>query len=214
VPGSPPIGRLLSVNVARMRLIVLNGEPVKTGIYKFPVDERIPLRDNRVGGDRQADPEVHGGYDKAVYAYADEDYEWWAKELEQEIQPGLFGENLTTAGIDVSGALVGERWRIGTALLEVSEPRQPCSKFGYKMGDPLIIKRFARALRPGAYLRIIEPGEIGAGDPIEVVSRPEHEVTMALISRAVLGERALAPVLLEAEALSSGWREWAEQRAP
>ena len=110
--------------------------------------------------------------------------------------------------------MVGERWRVGTVLLEVSEPRQPCSKFGHKMGDPLIIKRFARAHRPGAYLRIIEQGEIGAGDSIEVVSRPRHGVTMALISRVVLGERSLAPKMLEATALSARWREWAERRAP
>ncbi len=207
-------GSLLSVNVARMRLIVLNGEPVKTGIYKYPADGRHRLQEDRVGADRQADRDVHGGFDKAVYAYAIEDYEWWAAELGRETEPGLFGENLTTAGIDVSGALVGERWRVGTALLEVSEPRQPCSKFGHKMGDPLIIKRFARAHRPGAYLRIIEPGEIGAGDSIEVVSRPRHAVTMALISRVVLGERSLAPKMLEAEALSATWREWAEGRAP
>lgn len=208
------VGRLLSVNVARMRLIVLNGRPVKTGIYKYPADGRHRLQENQVGADGQADRDVHGGYDKAVYAYAIEDYEWWAAELERETEPGLFGENLTTAGIDVSGAVVGERWRVGTALLEVSEPRQPCSKFGHKMGDPLIIKRFARGHRPGAYLRIIEEGEIGAGDPIEVVFRPRHGVTMALISRAVLGERSLAAKMLEAEALSARWREWAEHRAP
>lgn len=208
------VGRLLSVNVARMRLIVLNGRPVKTGIYKYPADGRQRLQEDRVGADGQADREVHGGYDKAVYAYAIEDYEWWAAELERETEPGLFGENLTTAGIDVSGAVVGERWRVGTVLLEVSEPRQPCSKFGHKMGDPLIIKRFARAHRPGAYLRIIEQGEIGAGDSIEVVSRPRHGVTMALISRVVLGERSLAPKMLEATALSARWREWAERRAP
>jgi MOSC domain-containing protein YiiM len=209
----PSSGRLLSVNLARMRVIVLNGEPVKTGIYKYPAAGRHRLQENRVGADRQADRDVHGGYDKAVYAYANEDYEWWAAELERETAPGLFGENLTTAGIDVSGAVVGERWRVGTALLEVSEPRQPCSKFGFKMGDPLIIRRFARAHRPGAYLRIIEEGEIGAGDPIEVISRPGHRVTMALISRAVLGERSLALRMLEAEALSAAWREWAEHRA-
>lgn len=211
---SPPPGRLLSINVAKMRLIVLNGEPTKTGIYKYPVEGRVTLADDQVGTDRQADYEVHGGYDKAAYAYADEDYRWWAGELERELQPGLFGENLTTAGIDITGALIGERWRIGEALVEVAEPRQPCSKFSHKMGDPGWLKRFAKALRPGAYLRIIEPGEIGAGDPIEVTSRPEHTATIELMSRVALGERDPIPELLAAEALSAQWRSWAEGRLP
>ena len=209
----PPIGELLSVNVARSRLILLNGQPVKTGIYKAPVDARVTLADDHVEGDQQADRSVHGGPDKAVYAYASEDYAWWAGELERETEPGLFGENLTTAGIDVSGALVGERWRIGGALLEVSEPRQPCSKLGVKMGDPRFLKRFAKGLRPGAYLRIVEPGEIGAGDPIEIVQRPAHDVSVALMTRALYGERELAPLLLEAPALTPTWRQWAESKA-
>ncbi len=211
---TPPIGRLLSVNVAKMRLVVLNGEPTKTGIYKYPVEGRVMVADNQVGTDRQADYEVHGGYDKAVYAYADEDYRRWAEELGQQMQPGLFGENLTTAGIDVTGALIGERWRIGEALLEVSEPRQPCSKFSHKMGDPGFLKRFAKALRPGAYLRIIEEGEIGAGDSIEVTSRPKHEATIELMSRVAVGERDPIPQLLAAEALSAQWRRWAKGRLP
>jgi MOSC domain-containing protein YiiM len=210
-PRSPP-GRLLSVNVAKMRLIVLNGETTKTGIYKYPVEGRVLLADNQVGPDRQADYEVHGGYDKAAYAYADEDYRWWAGELGRELEPGLFGENLTTGGIDVSGALIGERWRIGDALVEVAEPRQPCSKFSHRMGDPRWVKRFAKALRPGAYLRIIESGEIGAGDPIEVVSRPAHAATIELMSRVALGEREPIPQLLAAKALSAQWRRWAENR--
>ncbi len=205
-------GRLLSVNVARMRLITLNGRTVKTGIYKHPVEGRVELADNQVGADRQADYTVHGGPDKAVYSYADEDYRWWQAKHGIAVEPGLFGENLTTRGIDVSAALVGERWRIGSTLLEVSEPRQPCSKFGHKLDDPGILKRFARAHRPGAYLRIIEEGELGAGDGIEVVSRPAHEVSMALISRLVLGERELVPMLLEAEALPDNWRNWAESK--
>ncbi len=209
-PASP---RVLSVNVARMRLIVLNGQTVKTGIYKYPVEGQVEVRDEQVGSDRQGDYSVHGGYDKAVYAYANEDYRWWAQELGgRDVEPGLFGENLTTAGIDLSAAEVGSRWRVGSALLEVSEPRIPCSKLAHKMEDPLFVKRFAQANRPGAYLRIIEPGELGSGDPIEVVSEPGNGVTMALFSRAMLGDRSLLPKLLEAEALAPDTREWVESR--
>jgi MOSC domain-containing protein YiiM len=205
--------RLLSVNVARMRLIVLNGETVKTGIYKYPVEDRVQVTDEQVGSDRQADYSVHGGYDKAVYAYANEDYRWWSGELGgRDVEPGLFGENLTTAGIDLSAAEVGSRWRVGTALLEVSEPRIPCSKLAYKMEDPRFVKRFAQANRPGAYLRIIEPGELGSGDPIEVVFEPGNGVTMALFSRAALGDRSLVPKVLEAKALAPETRQWAEGR--
>lgn len=213
--ASPPSGLLLSVNIARMRLIVLGGQTVKTGIFKYPVAGRHRVGDEQVGADRQGDYEVHGGPDKAVYAYADEDYRWWASELgrdETTLEPGLFGENLTTSGLDLSRSEVGSRWRIGTAVLEVSEPRLPCSKLGYRMEDARFVKRFARANRPGAYLRIVTEGEIGAGDEIEVLETPGHGVDMALVARAVLGDRDLMPRLLEAEALADRWREWARER--
>jgi len=205
-------GWVVSVNVAKMRLIELSGQTVKTGIYKYPIDGRVKLADNQVGADRQGDYEAHGGYDKAAYAYATEDYAWWSAELNRELEPGAFGENLTTEGVDLSGSLCGDRWRLGSALLEVSEPRLPCSKLAHKMGDPKMVRRFAKANRPGVYLRIIEAGEAGSGDQIEVVSRPDHEVSMELMNRAYLGRRELAEQMLEAEALSDGWRRWAEQR--
>ncbi len=211
--AAPSIPRLASINVAKMRLIVLNGEPTKTGIYKYPVAGPQPLRDDQVGADRQANYEVHGGYDKAVYAYAAEDYRWWEEELGRTLEPGTFGENLTTEGIDLTASRVGDRWSLGTASLEVSEPRIPCSKLAHKMGDPKFVKRFAQALRPGAYLRIIEEGTIEADDRIEVISRPEHEVTLGLVARAYFGQRDLVPGLLAAEALSDGWRQWAAARA-
>jgi MOSC domain-containing protein YiiM len=195
-----------------MRLIVLNGEPTKTGICKHPVAGPQPLRDNQVGADRQGNYEVHGGHDKAAYAYAAEDYGWWEEELGRELEPGTFGENLTVEGIDLGAARVGDRWKLGAATVEVSEPRIPCSKLAHKMEDPAFVKRFARALRPGAYLRIVEEGPIEAGDRIEVISRPDHEVTMELFCRAYFGERDLLPDLLAARALSDGWREWAEAK--
>ncbi|MGI9556518.1 MAG: MOSC domain-containing protein, partial [Solirubrobacterales bacterium] len=162
--------RVLSVNVGRPQELdlVQRGRPVTSAIWKHPVDGRVAATGVNLEGDDQADRSVHGGYDKAVYSYAVEDIEWWAGELERELSPGAFGENLTLKGLDVNGARIGERWSIGTALLEVSEPRLPCFKLGYRMGDPGFVKRFGNANRPGAYLRIIEAGELGAGDQVEV----------------------------------------------
>jgi MOSC domain-containing protein YiiM len=207
------MGSLLAVNVAEIREIPRGGRMVRTGIWKFPVEGRVAVRGVNVAGDEQADRSVHGGPDMAVYAYAREDYDGWEAELGRELGPGTFGENLTIAGIDVTHALVGERWRVGSVLLEVSQPRTPCWKLGVKMGDPRFLKRFSRALRPGAYLRIVEEGELGAGDPVEVVSRPDHEVSLQLVARAYLEDHSLAPLLLEAPGLAATWRDWAEQQA-
>jgi MOSC domain-containing protein YiiM len=207
------VGTLLAVNVAVPREIKRRGRPVRTGIWKFPVEGRVRVRGVNVEGDEQADRSVHGGPDKAVYAYAREDYDWWEGELGRVMDPGAFGENLTVAGIDVSGAEVGERWHVGGVLLEVSEPRLPCWKLGVKMDDPRFLKRFSKALRPGAYLRIVEEGELGAGDPIDLVERPGHGITMELLARAYLADHELAPEILAAPALSDGWREWAQKAA-
>lgn len=207
------MGSLLSVNLADVRTIERRGKPVRTGIWKLPTEGRVAATRLGLAGDVQADPTVHGGPDKAVYAYAREDTEWWETELGRALEHGAFGENLTLDGIDASGARVGERWRIGSALLEVSEPRLPCWKLASKMGDAHFINRFAKALRPGAYLRVIEEGELRAGDEIEVVERPDHDVTVRLIAEAVLADQGLAPRLLAAPRLSSQYREWAESRA-
>ena len=137
-------GEVVSVNLGRKRLIMLNGQPTPTGIFKEPAEGRVEVGSEGLAGDRIADLSVHGGVDKAVYSYACEDYEWWAEELGRECGPGLFGENLTLRGIDASHAVIGERWRIGTTLLEVSEPRQPCSKLAAKMKDPGFVKASPR----------------------------------------------------------------------
>ena len=142
-----------------------------SAIGKAPVEGRVRVAGVNVEGDDQADRRVHGGPDKAVYAYAAEDAAFWAGELGRELAPGAFGENLTTEGLDVSGAVVGERWRIGTVELEVCQPRLPCAKLALRMGEPTMVKRFAQASRPGAYLRIVAEGELGAGDAIEVARR-------------------------------------------
>ena len=208
---SPPA--VLSVNLADMRTVMRDGEPVPTGIWKLPAEGRVAVGRDGLAGDVQADRKVHGGPDMAVYAYAREDIDWWEGELGRPLENGTFGENLTLAGVDASGPLVGERWRVGTALLEVSAPRVPCWKLGAKMGDPRFIKRFAKALRTGTYLRVIEEGELGAGDAVEIVSRPDHDVTVRLAARAFLADASLAPRVLEAPQLPCAWREWAQGRA-
>ena len=156
-------GLLVSVNVGRIEPVGHHDRTVTTGIYKRPVTGRATTRGVNVVGDDQADRSVHGGPDRALYAYAAEDLEWWADQLARPMPAGMMGENLTTADVDVTNAVIGERWRIGSALLEVTAPRVPCFKLGIKMGDGRFPIRFAAAGRPGAYLRIIEHGELGVG---------------------------------------------------
>ena len=152
--------RVASVNVGRPRAVATGRRTVSTAIWKTPVEGRVAARGVNLAGDDQADRTVHGGPDKAIYAYAGEEIRLWESELHRDLGPAPFGENLTTEGLDVSGALVGERWRVGTTLLEVVQPRLPCFKLGLRMGDPTFLKRFALAARPGAYLRIVEEGEL------------------------------------------------------
>ena len=197
-----------SVNVGAAKTVQVERRSVLTAIWKSPVEGRVPLRGVNLAGDDQADRTVHGGTDKAVYAYSREDYDWWASELSRPLEPGTFGENLTVAGLDLNAAVVGERWEVGSALLEVSEPRFPCFKLGIRMGDPRFLRRFAQAGRPGTYLRIVAEGDIGAGDAIEVASRPEHGVTIGKFANVFLADRSQLPELLAAEQLSDEWRSW------
>jgi MOSC domain-containing protein YiiM len=206
------MGTVLSVNVGVPRTVEHNGRRVSTAIWKQPVAGRVAVRGVNLDGDDQADRSVHGGVDKAVYSYAREDYEWWEGELDRVLGAGTFGENLTLSGVDISAAVIGERWQVGPTVLEVSEPRFPCFKLGIKMDDPRFLKRFAAARRPGAYLRIVEEGEVGAGDAVERLSRPEHGLTIAIFAEAYLGDRGLLPRLLEAQQVSERWREWAAEQ--
>ena len=187
------MAKVVSVNVGRPRTIAVrrSGAPVQSAIGKQPIEGRVRVAGVNLAGDDQADRTVHGGPDKAVYAYAIEDTRWWEGELGRELAPGMFGENLTTEGLDVTGAVIGERWRIGTVVLEVAQPRIPCSKLGTRFGDLTMVKRFGEANRPGAYLRIVAEGELGAGDEIEVLSRPEHGITVAFVSAAILLDETL-----------------------
>ncbi|MFD6175133.1 MOSC domain-containing protein [Streptomyces coeruleorubidus] len=200
--------RLLSVNLGRARVVPYTDNPEGvTGIDKQPVDG--PVRVSAPGpkgvggsglaGDAVCKLEHHGGDDQAVYAMAREDMDAWERELGRPLTHGAFGENLTTEGLDVSGARIGERWRVGTeVLLEVTCGRIPCRTFQGHLGEKQWVKRFTRRGAPGAYLRVIEPGEIRAGDPVEIAHRPEHDVTVALQFRAVTTERTLLPRLLAA----------------
>jgi MOSC domain-containing protein YiiM len=204
-------GVVVSVNVGTPREVGYRGNRVRTAIWKDPVAGRVKVAGHRVEGDEQGNPEVHGGPDKAVYAYAAEDYAWWSAELGRELGPATFGENLTLRGIDVSNALVGERWRVGGTLLEVAQPRTPCFKLGIRMGSQRFPSRFAAAGRPGAYLRILEEGEIAAGDPVEVVHRPGHDLSVAEVSRIYHDDHAAADRLLQVPELAGTWRPWAER---
>jgi MOSC domain-containing protein YiiM len=206
-------GVVESVNVGTPREVRWRGQVVRTAIWKDPVPGPVRVRATNVDGDEQGNPEVHGGVDQALYAYAAEDYEWWGGELGRALGPGTFGDNLTVRGIDVSGAVVGERWRAGGTLLEVTAPRTPCFKLGIRMGSQAFPRRFAAARRPGAYLRVLAEGEVGAGDPVEVVHRPGHGLTVAEVSRIYHDDHAGAPRLLEAPELSGTWRQWAEKFA-
>src|SRR5215216_4400036 len=178
-------GSVLAVNVAEIRLIPRRGRKVPTGIWKFPVEGRVAVRGVNLAGDDQADRTVHGGPDKAVYAYGREDYDHWHAHERMETPDGLFGENLTVEGIDLSAARVGDRWSVGSAVLEVAQPRLPCYKLGIRVGDPRFPKRFLAAARPGAYLRVVREGEVGANDPVQVIFRPSHGVTLRAMTLAL-----------------------------
>ena len=205
-------GRLLSVNVGTPREIEWLGRRETTSIWKAPVEGRVAVRGVNVAGDDQADREVHGGPDKAVYAYAREDTDWWERELGRALEHGNFGENLTVSGIDVTAAVVGERWEVGSTVLEVAQPRIPCWKLGARMADPSFPVHFAAAGRPGAYLRIVEEGEVGAGDEIRVGDKPAHGLTVGDVARIYHQERNRCALLLRAPELAEGWQEWALRR--
>ena len=198
------------MNVGQVRKFEYEGQLGTSSIWKSPVAGRVAVRGVNIEGDDQADRSVHGGPDKAVYSYAIEDTRWWEQELGRVMEMGQFGENLTTEGVDLTSALVGERWAIGSVVLEVSEPRMPCWKLGMKMGDPGFLRQFTQAGRPGTYFRIIEEGDIGAGDEIEVVERPDHDVSVGDIFRIYTRDRGEAERMLGVPQMSESWRRWAE----
>lgn len=206
------VAKVLSVNVTA---VVHEGEWTgsegRTGIDKRPVQGPVNASNNSLSGDVIADRKSHGGYDKAVYAYAREDADWWEAEIGVVIADGRFGENLTTQGIDVSGAVIGERWSIGTTILEVSRPRIPCRIFAGFWDRPSLIKDFTNAGRPGAYLRIVQEGQLSGGDEIVIVHRPDHGVTISDLFAAKAGARSRIADIEKVPDLPEDIREWAKR---
>jgi MOSC domain-containing protein YiiM len=208
IPSLPPpghqecqVGRVTAVCVVHAIIPNPGETPDVTAIDKRPRAGRLEVDVEGLALDTQVDRHYHGGPDQALYAYADEDAAWWAAELERDVPPGLFGENLRTSGIDVTGARVGERWRIGegdgAVEVEVTMPRTPCRTFQKRMGLDRWVKRFTKAGMPGAYLRVLTPGRtIGAGDEVTVLSRPSHDVTVADL---LAGRLEAYAALMEAE---------------
>jgi MOSC domain-containing protein YiiM len=184
----------------------------RTAIDKRPVTQAVTVGELGVAGDEQADTKYHGGRDKAVYAFAREDLDRWEHVLGRSLHDGQFGENLTTAGIDVNDALVGERWRVGEALLEVCSVRIPCRVFASWLQEQGWVRRFTADARPGPYLRVVEPGLVAAGDPIGVEHRPTHELTVSTVFRAMTTRPDLLPLLLEVPALEDDLADQARRQ--
>jgi MOSC domain-containing protein YiiM len=207
-------GTLVSVNAAQVdHPVWKHWNDSGTAIDKRPVTG--PVRAEALGlvGDAQADLVNHGGPYQALYAYSTEDAAFWAAELSRATPPGAFGENLTTTGVDVSGAVIGERWRVGSVLVEVTAPRIPCRTFAVFWDVPHLVRRFMDAARPGAYMKVVEEGVLQAGDPVTVLSRPAHGMTVADLIRARSGDRSLVPGIREIEDLPPGWRAWVDSLA-
>ncbi|MDT5137944.1 MAG: hypothetical protein QOD58_2206 [Mycobacterium sp.] len=218
------VANVLSVNVARART---NPDPRAmskvTGIDKIGTAEAVKVRapgsmrgglGSGLVGDTIGNKKFHGGDDQAVYAYAREDLDDWEARLERKLSDGMFGENLTTSGMDVTGARIGERWRVGTdgLLLEVSAPRTPCRTFSSFLNLSHWMKTFTQAGKPGAYLRVLSPGTVRAGDDITIDYRPDHDVTIELVFRAKMSEPELLPRLLAADALSAEIKTYVRRR--
>ncbi|MEU4693165.1 MOSC domain-containing protein [Actinoplanes sp. NPDC023714] len=214
-------GTVLTVNVGRSEPNPAKGTGI-TGIGKRPIDGPIEVRPpgpkttglhSGVVGDFIGDTKHHGGDDQAVYAYAKEDYAWWEAELGRALPNGLFGENLTTEGLDLLGAVIGERWHFPSGVvLEPTFGRIPCATFQHRMAEPSWIKRFARANRTGTYLRIITPGTIRAGDRVDVVERPGHGLTVAEAFDIYMHDQDRLPRLLDADSLPPSMRREIEKR--
>lgn len=208
--------KVLSVNVGLPRDVISKGKPVTTGIFKEPVEGRVRLRTLNLDGDRQADLKVHGGTDKAVYAYPAEHYDYWRRERPGvELRWGMFGENFTVEGLHENEIKVGDQFRIGSAELMVTQPRLPCYKLAVKFGRDDIIKRFLESGRTGFYFAVVKEGEVGAGDSIEMIGRDANDLTVAGVTRLYLqGKDDLAALqkAIKVEALPPSWKAHFERQ--
>ena len=208
--------KLISVNVGLPRTVMKNGDPVLTAIFKEPVSGRVMLGTLNLDGDRQADLSVHGGPSKAVYVYPSEHYDYWKRELpEMKLPWGMFGENFTTAGLIESELSIGDKFRVGSALVMVTEPRMPCYKLRIKFGRPDIVKRFLASERTGFYFAVLQEGEVGAGDQIELIERGKRSVTVSDITHLYTREKRNIDLLrraIEVEALPESWKSYFQHR--
>jgi len=208
--------KIISVNVGTPRLVLWNGEPVSTGIFKEPVAGRVMMRTLNLDGDRQADLSVHGGPEKAVYVYPSEHYEFWKRELpDMDLPWGVFGENLTTTGLFETEINIGDRFRVGTAEVMVTQPRMPCYKLGIRFGRADILKRFLLSERSGFYLSVFKEGEVGAGDEFQLLEKNASGVTVVNVTRLYGTDKqnvALMRHAIATEALPASWREYFRKR--
>ena len=208
--------KLISVNVGLPQVVISNGEPVSTGIFKEPVARRVMLRTLNLDGDRQADLSVHGGPSKAVYAYPSEHYEYWKRELpEMKLPWGMFGENFTTEGLFESELNIGDKFHVGSAVVMVTEPRMPCYKLGIKFGRPDIVKRFLASERTGFYFAVLQEGEVGASDSIDPIERSKDSVKVSDITLLYTREKRNVGLLrraMEVEALPESWKSYFQHR--
>ena len=202
--------KILSINVGLPRLVMRNGEPVSTGIFKEPVAGRVMLRTLNLDGDRQADLSVHGGPEKAVYAYPSEHYDFWKRELpDMDLPWGMFGENFTTEGMLETEINIGDRFRIGLAEVMVTQPRMPCYKLGIRFGRTDIIKRFLASERSGLYFAVLKEGEVGAGDEFVPLEKNASGVRVVDVTRLYSSDKRNVDLLQRAiatEALPERWR--------
>ena len=204
--------KIISVNVGLPRLVLRNGEPVSTGIFKEPVTGRVMMRTLNLDGDRQSDLSVHGGPEKAVYAYPSEHYDFWKRELpDMDLPWGMFGENLTTTGLFETEINIGDKFRVGTTEVMVTQPRMPCYKLGIRFGRADIIKRFLISERSGFYLSVLKEGEVGAGDEFQLVGKNASAVRVVDVTRLYSTDKENVDLLRRAiatEALPENWREY------
>jgi len=208
--------KLISVNVGRPRVVESHGDPVSTGIFKEPVAGRVMLRTLNLDGDRQADLSVHGGPSKAVYAYPSEHYEYWKRELpEMKLPWGMFGENFTTVGLFESKLNIGDKFRVGSAIVMVTEPRMPCYKLSIRFGRSDIVKRFLASERTGFYFAVLQEGEVGVGDPIELIERSTDSLRVSDVTALYTHEKHNIGLLrraIEIEALPESWKSYFQHR--